>query len=155
MTKTSASHIAVRLYVTLDRSDVQDIIGRGDGYSIQWQPELERPREDILTEVDRSSGRNQLQQTRVEHVDSRVCEVACCRLSARLLNKVLDLPTGVDVNNAAASRIVDLAQDQRAGGAAVMVIVHERTQVNIGQHIAVEDDERFREIPAEFAACSG
>ena len=84
-----------------------------------------------------------MQHRRLEHVGAGVDEVARCGAGGRLLDEPLHPPLVVERDHAERRRIVDGDQVQRRLGALSAVELHQRADVEIGEHIAVGDDERL------------
>ena len=70
---------------------------------------------------------------------------------ARLLEEPLDVAVGVGLDQAVGARVLDRGQDDRRLGLPLAVEPQHGGQVDLGQHVAVEDDDRVRERVAGVA----
>ena len=71
--------------------------------------------------------------------------------SARLLEEPLDVAVGVGLDQAVGARVLDRRQDDRRLGLALAVQPEHRREVDVGQHVAVEDDDRLGQRIARVA----
>src|SRR5262245_50176526 len=108
-------------------------------------PALDERREEAAFDRPRRIFRNPVERVGLEHVDAGVDRVAGDLVLARLLEEAADVAAGVGLDQPVRARIVDGREHDRRLRFALAVQPQHRSQIDIGQHVAVEDDDRLRQ----------
>ena len=126
------------LQVLLRRADV-DPVAPVDGAEDAVAAREEGGEEDAL---DRRvhPGRHHLEDARLEDVDPRVDVVRRDLLGPRLLEEAQDPAVGVRLDEAVGRRVRHRCQQDRGLRLRGLVPGDDRRQVDVGQHVAVQDD---------------
>ncbi len=90
--------------------------------------------------------RDAIEGLRLEDVDAGVDVVGGDLVGLRLLEEALHGAVGVGLDQAVGGRVVDRRQHDRRLGLARAVQRQHGVQVDLGQHVAVEDDDRSVEM---------
>ena len=148
--RVAAVHdVAVHLEVLRRRADVDPVavVDVGD----ERLAALDERRE--VAALDRPGGvlRDAIEGVRLEDVDAGVDGVAGDLVFARLLEEALHVAVGVGLDQAVGARVVDRRQHDGRLGLALAVQREHRAQIDLGQHVAVEDDHRLGQRVAGVA----
>ena len=114
--------------------------------------ELEQPREELLREVERTVVGNVPKHPGVEDVDAGVDRVREHLAPRGLLQEALDAPVLSRDDDAEVERVVDCLERDRHGSFAFGVEAHQRRQVEVGERVARDDEERLVESFSQQAA---
>ena len=95
--------------------------------------------------------RNAVERLRLEHVDAGVDRVAGDLVLARLLEEALDVAVRVGLDQPVGARVLDRRQDDRRLGLALAVQPQHGAEIDLGQHVAVEHDDRLGQRVAGIA----
>jgi len=123
------------------RADVAPI-ALGD-ISVQWRTDPEHPGEDILAPVQPRVCRNSRQRPRIDHIDACVDRVGGHRSPARFFKILEDASILLDVDHAVFEWIRHVCQCHRQGCIALLVERHDPGQVEIGERISADHQERL------------
>ena len=129
----------VRLQVLLGRTDVEPVAAAAVA---EEQARLrEHAREDLALDRHIEPGRDAIEELGLEHVRAGVDPVAR-RLARRgLLDERDHAAVVLGRHDTERARVVDLGQRDRRLRAALVVEPHHRGEIEVGEHVAVADDE--------------
>jgi hypothetical protein len=145
--------IEVRLPVLVEVADVLPVAVHD--VAVERAAHLEQEGEELLREVVRPFGRHVLQHLGLEHVDAGVDRVGEDLSPGRLLEEALDLALVVGDDDAELERVVDGLEPDRHRGALLAVEGDERTQVDVAERVAGDDEEGVVERVAREADGAG
>ncbi len=109
--------------------------------------ELEQPREELLREVERTVVGHVAEDRGIEDVDAGVDRVREHLTPRGLLQEALDAPVLSRDDDAEVERVVDCLERDRHGSFAFGVEAHQCRQVEVGERVARDDEERLVESP--------
>ena len=141
--------VLVRAQVRLERADVLPV-AVGDVAEQRLAP-LQDRREHVTGEVDDLALRDEVEHLGLEHVDAGVDRVREDLAPGRLLEEPLDRAVVVRDDDAELDRVVDPLQRDRTGRTGRAVRLHERAEVDVGEHVAGDDEERLVELVGRVA----
>ena len=110
--------------------------------AVERRPHLEQLGEQLLAEVVLGVRRDVVEHLGLEHVDAGVDRVAEDLAPGRLLEKALDPPLFVDHHDAELERVLHALEGDGDHGAALLVERDDVLQVEVGERVAADDDER-------------
>jgi hypothetical protein len=147
--------VVIRLLILLEIADVGPIVGRDvarDDLAF-----VEQPWKDIAREIVRFSAFHVVEYLGLQDVDARVDRVGEDLAPGRLFEKARDAPFVVRDHDAEFERVRDALQRDRRGGAAAAMVVRERGEVEVGECVAGDDEERFvtENVGGEFDRARG
>ncbi len=102
--------------------------------------------EHLAREVDRTVGRDVVEDLGLEHEDAGVDRVAEHLPPRGLLEEALDAPVLPGDHDAELERVLDVDQPDRGDGLAGGVEVDDRPEVDVGEHVARDDEEPLVEM---------
>ncbi len=137
-------HVLVGPEVRLERPDVLPVAV--DDRADQRQLLLEHGREDVTGEVDDLVGVDEVEDAGLEHVDARVRGVGEHLAPARLLEEALDAAVGTGDHDRELERVLDPLERDRRQRAGVLVCLDDRAEVDVGEHVARDHQERVVEL---------
>ena len=148
----AVERVAVRTDVGLERADVFPVAV--DDRAVERLAFLEQLREHVGGEVDLSFA-DVVEDLGLEHVDAGVDRVGEHLTPRRLLEEALDLSVGAGDDDAEVDRVLHRLERDRRHRAAAVVLVDDRAEVDVGQHVAGDDEEAFVELGARVADRTG
>ena len=95
--------------------------------------------------------RDAIERIRLEDVDAGVDRIARDLVFAGLLEEPLDVAVAVRFHQPVGPRVLDRREDDRRLGLSLAVQREHRREIHVGQHVAVEDHDRFGERVAGVA----
>ena len=125
--------------VGLERADVLPVAV--DHRAEQRLVGVEHGREDIAREVDHLAGRDVVEDLGFEHVDAGVDRVAEHLTPGRLLQEPVDRAVVAEDDDAVLERVLDRAQADGGHGLVLLVELDDAGQVDVGEHVARDDEE--------------
>ena len=137
-------HVGVRPAVRLERADVLPV-ALGD-VAVQGVAVVEQLGEHVAREVDHLAVGDVVEHRRLEHVDARVDGVGEHLAPRRLLEEPLDGAVGLGDDDAELERVLDVLERDRRRRAGVAVRLHERGEVDVGEHVTRDHEERVVEL---------
>jgi hypothetical protein len=145
--------VAVGPVVGVDGADVLPVAV--DHETLDGQPPREGRREHGFGEVDPLAFRDQVQDLRFQHVDAGVDGVGEDLAPRRLLQEPLDPAVGVGDDDAEVDRVLHPAQSDGGQRAGRPVGLDDGVEVDVGQHVAGDDDEGVVELGGGVADGAG
>ena len=142
----------MHLQVLRRRADVDpvSVVDVGDeGFAA-----LDQRREEAALDRPRRVFRNAIERVRLEHVDAGVDRVAGDFILARLFQEALDVALRVGLDQAVGARVLDRRQHDGRLRLALAVQPQHGAEINVGQHVAVEDHDRIGQRIASVADCA-
>src|SRR6266511_1105567 len=140
--------IRVRAHVLGDRSDIGPVAG-GD-VAIQRLALGQQRREEILAEIERLAGLVALEHAWLDHVDTGVDGVGEDLAPRGLLQELGDPAVLAADDHAVLEGIRDVHERQRHGGPPLLVEREHLREIDIGQRITRDDEERIAERIADL-----
>ena len=136
----SVHDVAVHLHVFLRRADVDPVVAidrREKGLAA-----LDERRKEASLDRPRDVRGNAIERLGLQHVDAGVDGVAGDLFGLRLFEKAQDVAGRVGLHEAVGGRVVDRRQHDGGPCPAAAMKIDEAAQIDLGQHVAVEDDDR-------------
>jgi hypothetical protein len=140
----TVEQVLVRGAVRLEGADVFPVAV--DDGSEQRQPALEHGREHVTGEVTDLAVGDEVEDSRVEHVDAGVDRVREHLTPRRLLQEALDATVGPGDDDAEVDRILDPLQRDRRERLLRLVPFDNRAEIDVGEHVAGDHEERLVEL---------
>ena len=137
-------HVLVGSEIRLERADVLPVAV--DDGADQRKLLLEHGREDVAGEVDDLVGADEVEDAGLEDVDARVGGVGEHLAPARLLEEALDAAVGTGDHDRELEWVLDPLERDRRQRAGVLVSLDDRAQVDVGEHVARDHQERVVEL---------
>jgi hypothetical protein len=114
----------------------------------KWPAGFEHGGKHLGREVDGAVFGDEIEDLGLEHVDAGVDGVAEDLPPARLLQEPLDAPVFPGDDDAELEWVLHGAQRQRGEGVVLLVELDHRREVDVGQHVAGDDQEPFGQLVA-------
>ena len=151
--EASIHDVTVDLRVLLRRSDVDPVavVDVGD----EGLAALDERRKVAALDGPRDGARNAIERIRLEDVNSGVDQVRRDLVGLGLLEEAPDVAVTIGFDQPVGRRILDRREDDGRAGLALAVHADDRRQVELRHHVAVEYDDRFRELVACVLDCAG
>ena len=137
-------HVLVRGAVGLERADVFPVAV--DDRAEERKPAVEHRREHVTGEVDDLSFGNEVEHTRLEHVDAGVDRVGEHLAPRGLLEEALDPSVVAGDHDAEVDRVVHPLQRDRRERGAVAVRLDDGGEIDVGDDVARDHEERLVEL---------
>ena len=139
----AVERVAVRLAELVEVPDVLPVLVLRHAVGEDPAARLEQPREELLGEVVRLAVRHLAQAVGLQHVDAGVDGVAEDLAPAGLLQEALDPALLVGDDDAELERVLDALHRQRGDGLALAVEGDQRAEVDVGEGVAADHEERL------------
>ncbi len=149
----AVEHVLVGTDVRPELTDVLPVLLRH--VAVQGVAVVEQRREHVAGEVDHLPLGDEVEDLRFEHVDPGVDGVGEHLAPRRLLQEALDGAVGLRDHDAELERVLHVLQRDRRGGVGVAVRFDERGEVDVGEHVARDHEERVVELRRRVAHRSG
>ncbi len=140
----AVEHVAVGGQILLQVTDVLPVAV--DDGAVERLAELEELGEELLAEVVLLPRRDVLEDLGLEHVDAGVDRVGEDLPPRRLLEEALDAPLVVDDDHPEVERVLDAFEGDGHHGATTLVLVDDGAEVEVGEGVARDDDERLPQL---------
>ena len=140
----TVEHVGVRPAVGLERADVLPVaLGH---VAVQRVAGLEQRGEHVAGEVDHLTLGDELEHLGLDDVDPGVDGVGEHLAPRGLLQEAFDGAVGLGDHDPELERVLDVLQRDRRARARVAVRLHERGEVDVGEHVTGDDEERVDEL---------
>ena len=133
--------VVVRFLVLLEVADVGPV--RVDHVAAELRAVAQHVGEEILREIVHLAALHAVEDPGLEHVDAGVDRVGEHLAPRRLLEEPHDAPVLVGHDDAELERVGDALQRDRDVVPLLLVVPHDRAQVEVGQRIAADHQERL------------
>src|SRR5262249_45938100 len=132
--------VVVRAAVGLQRADVLPVAV--EHLTLKLQARVEHGRKHVAREIDDLTFRDVVEDAGLEHVDTGIDRVGEHLPPGGLFEKALDGAVVARNHDAELNRILDALERNRRERAAFAMLTHDLAEVEVGDDVARDDEER-------------